>query len=185
MASPKIDLFSGKFAIKSMEDVMRRAAVSALNKFGASLLVLIRRKTIEKYNIPNRSIDRRLSLEKATQNKLSIVIKVGGIPVKAMEFNPTQVAEGVQVEIVRGKPVVVKGAFIATRKVGSLLGIGKDEVFLRKTKARLPLRRTYDIQIQDLISTDEVRIAIKQKYDDEFADLLVHERDFFLSKMVT
>jgi hypothetical protein len=184
MARP--DYFSGDYRIRGIEDAMKRATVSALNKFADRIIVLLKQKTVAKYNIHwKRAIDRRVSRTKASfiNNRYSVTINVEGTAISLTEFNPKKGASGIIVEIIRGKPVEIKGTFLAKRVVGNLGNIGKTEVFKRKGTSRLPIRVTIGTKIQDMLRSRDMQESIKQKYDAEFAKLLISEFKFYYSKV--
>lgn len=180
MAKPSF--FTGKYAIKGVEDAMKRAAVSALNKFAARIVVMLRKRSLAKYNISRRAFDRVVSVDRAKMGKYRVTILVDRVPISLSEFNPIKSNKGVTVEIIRGKPVEIEGAFIGTRKVGRVGSIGNLEVFQRKGKERLPIKVTTGTRIADMLRSNEMYDAIKVKYREEFADLLTSEFKFFNSK---
>lgn len=112
---------------------LRKAGATALRDMKSEANKRIRaRKKIEV-----RYIGRALSLARPTGSDISSfswALNVSGerVPLTAYPFRQTR--KGVSVEVNRGKRTLVKGSFVAT------MGSGHKGVFLRKGKARLPIR---------------------------------------------
>lgn len=174
----------GNYKIRGVMDAMKRAAVSALNKFAKKVVVMLRRKAMEKYNLQRKHIDRHVTINKASfiNGIYSVSISVDGAQIALTEFNPKKSAHGITVQITRGQVTEIVGAFKGKAKVGRLGDVGRANVFLRKGEKRLPIREGYGPFIADLLRSKEMEADIKQLFEREFYDLLASEFKFYLSK---
>lgn len=170
------------FTLKPIETVTLKAATSALNKLAARLVTAISRYLRTHYNIKKRDLDKNFSIDKATATNPTATIYVSGERLSLAQFNPKQTSEGVQVMIVKGKPVTIKHVFIGTKKVGALGSIGSEDVFQRKGKQRLPIKQITGPDVASLARSQEVSTLIQETFNKEWKQLFQSELRYYLSK---
>ncbi|MBW7887439.1 MAG: phage tail protein [Bacteroidetes bacterium] len=171
------------FTLKSVEEAAMKAAVSALNKMAKRLITVMSRRLREKYDIKKRDLDANFSIQKATAKNPIAVLFVYGERISLSAFNPKKTKIGVQVTIVRGKPVMIKGVFVGRRKVGSLGSIGSKDVFERKGKERLPIKSVAGPNIADLVRSKEITELITTTFNMDYEKLFQSEFKYYSSKV--
>lgn len=121
---------------------MKAAVKRALRKAGATALRDMRGEAVRRIRarkrIGSRYITRALTLQRPRGsgdiNSMAWSLKVSGQPVPLIAYPHRQTKKGVSVEVNRGKRTIVAHSFMATMKSGHL------GIFIRKGKARLPIR---------------------------------------------
>ena len=171
------------FRPQNIQEAYEKAAVSALNKMGAMLRTVVSTELRTHYNIKKQDLDKYIRVVKATRGHYEISLMIANQQLPLILFDPIQTKEGVSVEEIKGKRITIKHLFIAPRKIGSLMNIGTDDVFKRRTKKRLPLIEATGPNIADLARSKRISAAIKKAYDEEFATLLSHEFSYYYSQM--
>lgn len=137
-----IDVKWDRSGIAALETGPMKAALKrALRKAGATALRDMRSEANKRIRAMKRIkisyIRRALSLGRPTGGDISSFawsLDVSGASVPLTAYPVRQTKKGVSVEVNRGKRTLVKGAFIAT------MASGHRGVFMRKGKARLPIR---------------------------------------------
>ncbi len=90
-------------------------------------------------------IGRYLSMQFATGGGRTWTLSASTAPVRVIDYFTRQAAGGISVEINRGAPKTIKGAFYAT------MGSGHRGVFYRLGKARLPIDEAYSSRVSDVM----------------------------------
>jgi hypothetical protein len=171
-----------EFSLKPLEDAVRKAAASALNKIAARLITAISRYLRGHYNILKRDLDKQFTIERATSNNPTATILVSGEKLSLVAFNAKQTEEGVQVIIIKGKPVTIKNVFIGTKRVGALGSIGSKDVFQRKGKERLPIKLITGPDIASLARSREVSALIRKTFYTDWAKVFQSELRYYRSR---
>ncbi|MFZ2190035.1 MAG: phage tail protein [Candidatus Magasanikiibacteriota bacterium] len=171
-----------EFKLITLEEAIRKAVASSLNKMAARLVTAISRYLRTHYNIKKRDLDKNFSVEKATSKKPIATILVSGERLSLSMFNPKQTEEGVQIIIVKGKPVTIKNVFTGARKVGALGAIGNLDVFQRKGKKRLPIKQITGPDVASLARSKEVSSIIELTFNREWEPLFQSELRYYRSR---
>lgn len=126
-------------ALERITPAIRRS----LSKAGTTALRDMRseasKRIRQRKRIKARYVAKALQLQRPRKVALDSewTLLVRGTPVPLIAYPARQTKRGVSVEVNRGKRSFLKGAFIATMKTGH------KGVFVRKGKARLPIRELY------------------------------------------
>lgn len=97
-------------------------------------------------------------------------MNVSGAPVPVADFAHRQTRKGVTASINAGKRSLIPGAFIATMRSGHT------GVFIRKGKARLPIRETFTTRVSDVFNDagfiDYLQAGAQARFSASFERLL-------------
>lgn len=165
--------------IKSMEAIAEKhrppAIARALNRAAVSVRAEASRRIRERYNLRAGTVNRELTVSRASPSRLVAVVRARGKPVALAEFNARQskakkVKGQVTVQVlraggrkvVRGNPRLKGKPFIATMKSGHV------GIFQRVDKSRLPIRELFSISVPKAMSSRAIENAIRKVAFDRF-----------------
>ena len=132
-------------ASKSGGDAIRKVRIESSR--------IIREKKRIKVKIVNRGLPTARYGSVRSLASLKWVMKVSGAPIPLAAYPARQTKKGLSVEINRGKRVLIKSAFLAT------MGSAK-AAFMRKGKARLPVRKLLTTRLSDAFADADVEPRI-------------------------
>jgi hypothetical protein len=158
------------------------AGASALNKMIASVRTAASSEIRQGYNIRKKDIDPLMTVKKARSSDLEAVLTVRQQGLPASYFSPKQVKKkggGVTVKVKRsgGRTQLAK-AFIATMRYG-------EQVFIRTTKARGPVKALYGPSLMQLFSGRHIKNLISNLVRTKLPELIRHEIEFRMSRANT
>lgn len=150
---------------------LKAALKRALRKAGATALRDMRSEASKRIRSRKRLkvkyINRALSLRRPSGGDISSfawALDVSGesVPLTAYPFRQTK--KGVSVEVTRGKRTILKGSFVATLKSGH------KGIFLRRGKARLPIKALFGSRPVDVLLHEEEAQGIADRGGRSFSD---------------
>lgn len=172
-----------KKSLKQMDNAVRQAVLSSLNRASQRAKTETGRKVREKYIIKQKEVQETISVKKAKGNILQATLTSKGHTIPLIRFGVTpkrklkKAPRALKAAVYRGgakKPI--PGAFIAT--AGSHLG-----VFKREGKKRLPIRELRGPAVPSMAANDEVREHVQRVYAEEMQKRLPHELDRTLGRL--
>lgn len=167
--------------LSSMQTNVKKAQVSATNKMAAQGLTQARKEIRSEYAIPLKNLTGTTSRGKKTtdvkkafkENDPAIIVGYEqGLSLG--KFKVKQKPEGVQVEIKKGSPKIIKHSF--GPKIARL---GKG-VFQRVGKERTPIKRLLGPGAATMLRSDKVTKAVIQFVNTKFKSIMDHELKYFL-----
>jgi hypothetical protein len=168
-------------AVEDTKNKLIQAEVAALNRAAKTALSRTIRFIREKYNLKLKDIMPYTTLVRANKNKRSVQIKISDQSIPLYKFG-AKVKGRMKRKGVRGEVVVseqigtqktIKGGFIATGKYGK-------GVFVRKTKARGPIKELFGPSAMQLFSSEQSQVELEQV----FFERLEIEMDYAISHFV-
>lgn len=174
-------------------DIVNKAMVSALNKIGAKAATAASRQIRDKYVIAAKNLRKRgtsnrrgIDVVKARLGHAEAIILSSGQPLPLANFRvspKTPVADqarkrrkGIRYQVVKGKRVQVKTAFVARMRSGHV------GVFRRTTKARLPIRELFGPSIPQMFGEQQTLDSIFRTVAADAPEILQRELEFQISK---
>lgn len=167
--------------LASMDTNLRKAQISATNKMAAQGLTEARKKIREDYNLPLKSLTGKNSRgQTITQvQKTFTEIKPAKIigheqGLSLGKFKVKQKPEGVEVEVKKGNPKIIKHSF--GPKIARL---GKG-VWQRVGKERTPIKRLLGPGPAVMLRSKKVSKAVLDFVDQKFKSIMDREIKFYL-----
>lgn len=161
------------------KDLLRRAAVSAVNKTAAQGRTAMSRRIREEFNMKARNVNDQLKVSRATIGMLGVAATLA-VPRKnkrslnLINFDAKQAATGVTVRVKRGgKRKLIPGAFIANK--------GRT-VFIRVGKKRLPIKALQTIDVAQMFNARRINSDVVTFMQKKFPDVFKHEIDYFVAR---
>lgn len=133
---------------------MNRAAAIALNRTTDRVQTAAIRFIRATHNVKRAELARAFTKRRAFAGKLEASLTASGRPLNLIGFDARQTKKGVTVNI-KGSRKLLPGAFIATIKNNGYRG-----VFMRKGKARFPIKAITTVSVPGLFRRDIVSAAI-------------------------
>ncbi|MBK8609062.1 MAG: hypothetical protein IPL84_03745 [Chitinophagaceae bacterium] len=167
--------------LTSMPDNLRKAQVSATNKMAAQGLTQARKAIRERYNIQlkhltgKNSRGQTITQVKKTFTDIKPALIIGyeeGLSLG--KFKVKQKPEGVQVEVIKGSPKIIKHAF--GPKIARL---GKG-VWQRVGKERTPIVRRLGPGPATMLRARKVSKTVIDFVNQKFKSIMDHEIKYFL-----
>jgi len=152
-------------AVKDVQQKLIRAEVAALNRAAKTALSRTIKFIRQKYNLKLKDIMPHTTLVKANKNKRSVQIKISDQSIPLYKFGAKVkgrmkrkgVRGAVEAEVNIGSPQTYKGAFVATGKYGK-------GVFVRKTKARGPIKELFGPSAMQLFSSENAQAELESVF---------------------
>ena len=181
--------------LKSLPKVVAKATVSGLNKIGSQGTTQAKRKITSWYNIKQKDLKghvmliRARSASKTRAERHFAIVRGTGKPIPLMKFaaRPTEPPVQKGIPVGKRKPVTVKVLKNQPRKivrhafVAQLRTTAAPNMFMRKGKARHPVRTLYSLGIQKMFEKEGIP-AIEEIARTKGRRILEHELDFYLKK---
>ena len=165
-----------RFLTRTQRKVVPKAAARALNRTLSNVQTVSRRRVAKGVGQKQKTIKGQFRLVKASRNRLIGVLKATGKPTPLIALkNPKQFKKGVKVTF-GGKRQLMKGAFIAT------MPSGREGVFRRESKSRLPIRELFGPSVPAWFATREVNKAMEDTAAEKWPSNFARDLDFFLSR---
>lgn len=154
-----------------------RALVQALNRAAGGVKTDASSEIRKTYRVKKATVDKAFRTQVATPSSLTAIVRVRGRPLSLAGFKPRTNKRGRGVSVnVKGTRKVIRGAFLRTLKT-------KDEedyeiVFVRKGKARYPLKALKTVDVPGLFIMRDINAAVTRgvqgRFEKEFRRLLLY-----------
>lgn len=154
----------------------RRDAARALNVSVARGREAVARAITKRYRLTQEFVLGAIEMEYATADRLVATLTVRGHPLSVARFDPRQTPAGVAVNITSGK--TIKGAFVRTLKTKA--GSEFQVVFMRKGRARYPVKALKTIDVPGVFSREEAQAVLDAVANESFDAEFVRELGLLL-----
>jgi hypothetical protein len=147
-----------------------RAVSMALNKTTDGARVDASREIRARFKVKVATVNKAFFIQKASPQRWVAVLNIKGRPLSLAGFGPRQTKRGVSVSV-KGVRKLIPGAFLRTLKT-------KDDdeytvVFMRKGKARYPLKALKTVDLPGLFKLEAinqpVRVQVVARFEKELA----------------
>jgi len=150
--------------LSAMDDTVRNKVIKyTVSNLARRATSAVKTSITGAYNVSKKNIPIKQLLAPDGINQL---ISGSNRDVNSADFNPTQTATGVDIQIERGQTKQIDHAFL------TMVGAGHDGAFIRKGTARLPIIEVHTVNIGKLLKTDWlkgiVNATITQYAQDDF-----------------
>lgn len=160
-----------------------KAASSALNKTAAQARTYATRTIRDRYNVKISMLRAKskggiggIALIRSTPRSLAAKLRPSGATVSLIalgaKWNPR--SPGVTVAVERGKPQIIRGAFIRTGRKS-----GKEYVLRRMQKARTPIKIVPGVKVRDMFFAVDTIAKLKAFVRLKLKPIFNHELEFF------
>jgi hypothetical protein len=160
------------------------AGASALNKIARSTRTFASSEIRKTYNIKKSDLDPNISVINANYQQalwgghgLRAILRVVGKPLKLLFFGARQTKTGVAVRVKKGQARKIRHGFIRTMKSGH------ENVFIRTSKKRLPIRGLYGPRITQLFGSRHMKDKIQSFLSEAYPRILIQELKYHFSKL--
>nr|BDD46856.1 hypothetical protein 20 [bacterium] len=178
--SIKSDLKQFKRKLTSLErDAYPKAVVRTLNRVGGSARTASAKHIAPLMESRQGDVKRRIRQEKATKRRLWSTLIASGRPLRLMAFKARQTASGVKAKA-WGQTKIYKHTFIAPFKAG---GKAKKGVFVRKGKARLPIKQLWGPGVTQLFKQKENDTVMERTVRERFAKEFRANLNYYVSRL--
>lgn len=148
---------------------MRRAISIALNRAADGVRVDASREIRARYRIKVATVNKAFSLQRATPERLTAMVRVRGRPLSLGGFSPSQVRKGVTVNV-KGARKLIPHAFVRTLRTQE--DDTYEVVFVRVGKTRYPLKALKSVDIPGLFVLEEINAKVRSLVQERFVDEL-------------
>jgi hypothetical protein len=176
--------------------------IRSLNKAITSVRAEGRRAIRERYTI--KAKDAELSVTKAGRNSLQAKVSGSYNPLSLVKFKAKKTGTGVRVEVLKGKPVIIKRGimeqpkgrdwrkFGQSRQVNSPVDMifvkdkRKRSPFARKRKrdyGNYPLRKLTGPSVGAMLRDDDVVARMQSRGYEQLEKNLIHELEYYLKSI--
>lgn len=153
------DILTVKGWRKASSRAMRKAGISGQRAMRAEAIRRIRAAKALKAKVVRKAMSKS-RVSTSVVNRMQWVISLDGRPVPLIEYKARQTKKGVTVQVNQGKRTRIDHAFITTMKSG------KKGVFVRRGKARLPIRELLGSRPVDALLHDGEAEAVAERGGD-------------------
>jgi hypothetical protein len=165
----------------------RTAVVRALNKTAIQARTAASQEVRGVgYNIKASAIKRSFAINRASKDRLIVVLRATGAPIALINYSARQTKSGVSINVKGGRKLL-KHAFIATMSNGhkgvfERVGIARTGGKVMKNgkmrRANLPVRELFGPSIPTALGNEVVERAIMKKIEEKFPKILASELNF-------
>lgn len=164
-------------ALAGIKDGARIAARNAINRAMTAGKTAAIKKAAERYTIKQAKVRDKITTSKADLNRLVAKVTSRGKALRLTDYetNPKRPTpkkpQLLKVNVLREtgfQPIA--GAFLAVSKRSGKMG-----VFVRSTKARLPIKQLFGPSIPEILGTKTVADAVEGRAQDVLNDRFNHE----------
>lgn len=180
------------------------AARASINRAADSGKSVSSQEIRKVYNVKASDISPRLKVSPARMDNMKAVLEISGRPMSLSYFGAKQimagrvtsrgknglitrsnskmrkygpVPQGVRVEVVKGKPTVLRHAFMSQMKKSGHIG-----VFRRAGKSSLPIYEKNVITITSMISNADVMPSVLQRIQDRLHVEFPRQLDYYMNR---
>lgn len=157
--------------------VLPKATNRSLNRVGGKVNTQVLRYVSKKVGLPQKALKQRGFFARVNSNLKTLTTQIrviyGAIPLK--DFNPRQTKQGVTAKA-WGKSKVYDGAFVSDT-------LGR-HVFVRKSKARLPIKKLWGAIPSVEADKPELKMIIGKVVEDNMGKELTSNIQFYASKEI-
>ena len=161
--------------------VVNKAVVTALNKMGKEVTTVAKRELAEKTGLKKGTVAKRIKMDKASRNRESVIIKIGGRYLNLIEFGARQVKSGVTHKA-WGVRKLNKHAFIFQGKSSGKELVGARVKGSKNNEGREKVKALFGAHIPTEFFRSNVDRILKAKIRTRFNKLLATALDFQFSK---
>jgi len=168
--------------LKQMGRQFPVAGASALNRLARMAKTEISSQIRQGYNIKKKDVDPYIEFPasgRATARRLRAVLRSSGMRIPLGYFGARQTKTGASIAIKKGQRRIIVHGFIATMR------FGKQQVYMRTTKARGPVKALKGPSIAQLFGSKYIKAIIDKLIESKFPDILRHEIEFRLTRANT
>jgi len=165
---------------KARNGVVNRATASALNKAAKNVQVEASKQIRQYRHLPAATVKKALTIIKAIPGRLSATIIASGRPIPLKQYGAHTTKSGVTVTVMPESGSKVVTAFGNKAFQAPVYG---DNVFVRTSQKRLPIKKLYGPSIPTAMVKDSVESALRVSAGDNWPKRFKEELKYRLEQI--